>query len=363
MITCSPACALLVHFKSRDLTRLQKQGQFWHIFFLGEHGGLGGAIIAQDEIDTWTTHLMLPLDVDTDKIESHEAIYRVLGSLNGSFQIKVDEILARSVWRPIIAVTRTWHSPNYKIFLAGDAAHQNIPTGGYGMNMGIADAFDLAWKLSSVIHGYGGDDLLKSYEMERNPVAERNVERSGVHFQVHENLYYLFAGVDPHRVDDNTEEGHALREKIHDHYAAHDGENKDLGVELGYRYNSSIIVQGAGEEPEWDPSHYHPTTWPGSRPPHLFLSDGTALFGKFGKYWTLLIFAKDDCGQQSLMQAAESLKIPFEKVDLSKEQLAKRLYEKNLVLIRPDQHVAWRADKLNSAEEAHDVLRICTGMA
>src|ERR1700761_6274689 len=156
----SPTCVLLVHFKSRDLTRLHKQGQFWHIFLLAEHGGFGGAIIAQDEVDTWTTHLFLPLDAEPEKIESRDAVYRVLGGIHGEYRIEIDEILVRSVWRPNIAVARRWSSPNHRIHIVGDAAHQNIPTGGYGMNMGVGDAFDLGWKLAAVINGTGGSDLL-----------------------------------------------------------------------------------------------------------------------------------------------------------------------------------------------------------
>lgn len=362
MTSTSPVCALLVHFKSRDLQRLHKQGQFWHIFLLEESGGFGGAIIAQDEVDTWTTHLFMPLDAEPDKIESHEAVYRVLGGIYGNYPIQIDEILVRSIWRPSIAVTRTWNSPNQRVFLAGDAAHQNIPTGGYGMNMGIVDAFDLGWKLSSVIDGHGGKGLLKSYEVERKPVAVRCVERSGVHFGVHGRLKEVIGGEDPHRMDEDTEEARALRSKIHDYYQEHDGENKDFGIEMGYRYMSPIIVQDHdGIEPPWIPSQYTPTTWPGGRPPHIFLSDGRAIFDKFGKNWTVLVFAEPDCGLPLLIEAARSLSVPLEQVDLSKEELARKLYERNLVLIRPDQHVAWRADKVSSKKEAEDILNIVTG--
>ncbi|KIW76367.1 hypothetical protein Z517_11113 [Fonsecaea pedrosoi CBS 271.37] len=358
-----PTCVLLVHFKSRDLTRIHKQGQFWHIFLLAEHGGFGGAIIAQDEVDTWTTHLFLPLDAEPEKIESREAVYRVLGGIYGAYPIEIDEILVRSIWRPNIAVTRRWSSPNYRIHLAGDAAHQNIPTGGYGMNMGIADAFDLGWKLAAVINKSGGHDLLQSYEVERRPVALRNVERSGVHFQVHENLREILAGYDPRVVDEDTEAGRQLRSKIHEHYQAHDGENQDFGIELGYRYKSPVIIHDeSGEaEPEWVPSKYIPTTWPGGRPPHVFLSDGTPIFDKFGRDWTLLSFSSEPCGEDFLEEAAQALSVPLKRVSLDGEDLAKRLYEKRLVLIRPDQHVAWRGDKIGSADEATKVLQIVTG--
>lgn len=354
---------MLVHFKSRDLTRLHKQGRFWHIFLLGESGGFEGAVISQDEKDTWTTHLFLPLDAEPEKMDPHDAVYRVLGGVYGPYKITIDEILVRSVWRPNIAVTRNWSNPSLRIFLAGDSAHQNIPTGGYGMNMGIGDAFDLGWKLASVINGHGGPDLLRSYEMERKPVAFRNVEHSGVHFQVHNQLQEMLAGGDPRRLDSDTEEGRALRQKIHEHYQSHDGENKDFGIEMGYRYSSPVIIRqnDDGEEPPFSPRSYMPTTWPGSRPPHLHLSDGTAIFDTFGKDWSLLVFAGYEVGQNHLVKAAAQLSLALVLVDLSEEKYAKKIYERDLILIRPDQHVAWRAEMISSLEGAYHVLQVVTG--
>ncbi|CAG9953730.1 unnamed protein product [Clonostachys rosea f. rosea IK726] len=360
-----PSCALLVHFKSRDLVHLHKQGQFWHMFFLGESGGFEAAIISQDEKDTWTIHLFLPLDAEPEKIDSHDAIYRALGGVYGPYKITVDEILVRSIWRPTIAVTHHWSSPSLRIFLAGDSAHQNVPTGGYGMNMGIGDAFDLGWKLASVIKGHGGDGLLRSYDLERKPVALRNVERSGIHFQVHSQLQEMIGGVDPRRLDSETDEGRTLRQKLHEYYQMNDGENKDLGIEMGYRYSSPLIMvsESDDDEPPFIPRRYTPTTWPGGRPPHLFLSDGTAIFDKFGKNWTLLVFIVGDVGQHHLVNAATDSSLPLVLVELSNEEYARKLYERDLVLIRPDQHVAWRSNKIDSIEGAHELLRIVTGRA
>ncbi|KAH8885900.1 FAD-binding domain-containing protein [Thozetella sp. PMI_491] len=357
-----PSCALLVHFKSRDLTRLHKQGRFWHIFLLGKSGGFEAAIIAQDEVDTWTTHLFMPLDAEPEKIDSHEAVYRVLGGIYGNYEIEIDEILVRSVWRPNIAVTRTWVSQHRRVFVAGDAAHQNIPTGGYGMNMGIGDAFDLGWKLAAVINGQAGNALLASYELERKPVALRNVDRSGVHFEVHNRLKDIINGSDPFELDKDTEQGRELRYKIHEHYQQHDGENKDLGIEMGYRYISPVIVREDNDktEPEWSPHKFIPTTWPGSRAPHVFLSDGTAIFDLLGKDWSLLVFGGDDKGHNLLVKAAQQLSLPLTVVNLAREEHAGRLYEKSLVLVRPDHHVAWRAEKIESLQAADRVLRTNT---
>ena len=358
-----PTSVLLVHFKSKDLTRLHKQGQFWHIFFLVEPGIFGGAIIAQDEIDTWTVHQFLPLGTDTSTISPQDVVDTVLGGLNGKYPIKIDEVLVRSEWRPSIAVARTWASPEHRIFIAGDAAHQNIPTGGYGMNTGIGDAYDLGWKLAATIN-YAGPGLLRSYEAERRPVAVRNVEHSGLHMQVHQSVAHLLENGDPHRVDWPTKEGDEVRQRIHEHYQIHDGENKDFGIEMGYIYESDILQKPPKDQirPEWQVSNYTPSTWPGSRPPHVFLTDGSALFDHFGKDWSLVTFTDKLSDVQLLLMGAETLRIPLKHVDLKGEDHARRLWQMDMVLIRPDQHVAWRSDSVNSLEEAQDILELVVGL-
>lgn len=333
------------------------------MFLLGKSGGFEAAVISQDEKDTWTAHLFLPLDAEPEKIDSRDAVYRVLGGLYDPYEIKIDEILVRSTWRPNIAVARTWSNRDNRIFIAGDAAHQTIPTGGYGMNMGLGDAFDLGWKLASVINGQGGPGLLRSYEVERRPVALRNLDHSGVHFKVHEGLKDLLTGGDPRRVDDGTDAASALRQKIHEYYQTHEGEGKDFGIEMGYRYTSPVIMreEDGSIEPPWAPRYYTPTTWPGSRAPHLYLSDGTSIFDLFGKDWALVVFTSEDVGQGLLAEAAQRLSLPLITVNLSTEKLAKKLYERKLVLIRPDQHVAWRSDAVSSAAASEEVLQTVTG--
>ena len=196
-------------------------------------------------------------------------------------------------------------------------------------------------------------------------MASRNVARSGDHFQVHLGLKDMLSskGADPRRVDDDTPEARELRSQISQYYQKHDGENKDFGIELGYRYKSSIVLpdDGEGKEPEWKPSEYTPTSWPGGRPPHVCLRNGSAIFDSFGPDWTLLVFSEAECGQEILVRTANDLSIPMKTVNLSKEVLAKTLYERNLVLIRPDQHVAWRAASLSDDADARKILMAVTG--
>jgi hypothetical protein len=202
--------------------------------------------------------------------------------------------------------------------------------------------------------------------MERKPVAERNVARSGDHFQVHAGLKDLLArdGSDPRHVDEGTDKGEETRRRVEQHYQEHDGENKDFGIEMDYRYKSHVIIPDAKgmdtTEPLWTPSAYTPTTWPGSRPPHVFLSDGRAIFDEFGQDWTLVTFDSASRAHEQFQVAAARLSVPIKVLSLPQEPLARKLYEKNLVLIRPDQHVAWRADMLELAEEAEHIYRVVT---
>jgi hypothetical protein len=344
------------------MTRLQKQGQFWHIFFLVPPGAFGGAIIAQDEIDTWTVHMFLPLGTDTDSISSETAVVSVLGGMNGAYNVKIDEILVRSVWRPSIAVARKWAGPKRRVFIAGDAAHQNIPTGGYGMNMGIGDAYDLGWKLAAVIN-YAGPGLLASYEAERRPVALRNVEHSGKHMSVHQEVGQFLEGGDHQRTDTPTRLDEEVAQKIHNYYQANDGENKSFGIEMGYIYESKVIQKPGQEDsrPEWQATSYTPSTYPGIRPPSVLLSDGSALFDHFGKDWSLVTFGEDQSKVQPLLDAAKLLSIPLKHVDLKGEQHAQTLWERNIVLVRPDEHVAWRGNLVESLETAKDILELVAG--
>lgn len=354
---------LLVHFKSRDLTRLQKQGQFWHIFFT--HGGV---IISQDEVDTWTSHLPISLDEDIDKIDAKEAIYKVLGGHTGPFPIAVDEVLVKSSWRPNLVVADDYRSNGGRVFLAGDSAHQNIPTGGYGMNMGVGDAYDIGWKLAAVLNGYGGDYLLQSYSFERRPVALRNVERSGVHHSVHGTYCQWVAEKGAEVVLSDTEDSKELKSRIREYVASHDGENQDQGIEMGYTFaDSPVIIQDGSKENEWNPRRYVPSTRPGTRAPHVFLSDRkTSIFDLYGEDYTIVDFTSEGSISKTFQDVAKDLNVPLHRVHLPSERHVRSIWERDIVLVRPDGFVSWRSadpteDLSNSPQTIHSILKIAVG--
>jgi hypothetical protein len=120
-------------------------------------------------------------------------------------------------------------------------------------------------------------------------------------------------------------------------------ENEALGIEIGYRYDESpIVCHDAGEPPPYEIERFEPSSWPGVRAPSLFLEDGSALLDHLGRGFTLLRFADVDTAH--LERAAAARGVPLEVVDL-RDAHARQIYECDLVLVRPDQHVAWRGDE------------------
>ncbi len=315
-------------------------------------------------MDTWTTHLFIPLDTDIKSLDPKETVYEVLGGSAGRYPIEIDEVLVTSSWRPNICVSDRYRSAKGRVFLSGDAAHQNVPTGGYGMNTAVCDSFDIGWKVSAVVSGWGGEHLLRSYEPERRPVAVRNIDRSGVHMSVHGTWWDWCREAGP-TTTAQTEEGKKLRARIADLARERDGENKETGMELGYRYNGSPIVvpDTEAEEPMWEERRYIPSTWPGARAPHIFLADGkTSIFDLFGTHFTFVDFSSDGNLAQRFGAVAREMKIPLKPVHLPHEAHARSIWGRDGVLIRPDDHVTWRTPLNPTTQvDVEEVLLVAAG--
>jgi 2-polyprenyl-6-methoxyphenol hydroxylase-like FAD-dependent oxidoreductase len=227
-----------------------------------------------------------------------------------------------------------------RVALAGDAAHLFTPTGGFGMNTGMDDASNLAWKLAALVQGWGGPRLLQSYEMERRPVAERNT------IAARELNKHLIAMPAPPEMEEDTAAGAAARRQVSAHLLTMGEEFASIGVQLGARYDGSPIVSTDGAPPADDYVHYVPSAVPGGRAPHLWLGPGRAygdsLFDRLGKGFTLLRFGGRADGDP-IQAAAAARKIPLAVLDVPLAA-ARDLYGRNLALVRPDQYVAWRGD-------------------
>jgi 2-polyprenyl-6-methoxyphenol hydroxylase-like FAD-dependent oxidoreductase len=242
-----------------------------------------------------------------------------------------------------------------RVFLAGDAAHLVIPTGGLGMNTGVGDAADLAWKLAGAVHGWGGPRLLESYEVERRPIGIRNVAASRKASAGRRAWRSLWRP----EITADTEAGARARAELARVADREQRWSNDLpGIELGYRYtNSPLIAREAGAGPDPDSFGYTPTTWPGARLPHLWLDDGTAIQDRLGRCFTLLHHQNAGDAAAELAGAFARVGAPFATFALSS---AGPVYEdQGLILVRPDLHVVWRGDA--KLPDPDDLAALATG--
>ena len=230
-----------------------------------------------------------------------------------------------------------------RVFLAGDAVHLVIPTGGLGMNSGVGDAVDLSWKLAARLQGWGGPGLLASYEIERRQIGARNVDASR---HASRGRRAWRSAYRPN-MRDNTPEGAETRANLTRIAEVEQRKsNEMIGAELGYVYGGSpVIWPEPGDPPEPDFMKYVPTTWPGARLPHVWLDDGRALHDRIGDGYTLLRLAGTQADMSGLAPAFAAYGAPLTVLEIGDER-PRELYGYDLLLVRPDLHVVWRGNRL-----------------
>lgn len=322
------AGAHMVHFKTDDRDLLQRWGPVYHL----QTGA--GTIIAQNDHDIYTLQAWLIPGMGIEDM-APEAVLE--GWVGRHFDY---EILQANPWTANFVVAQRYRQG--RTLLAGDSAHQFIPTGGYGMNSGIADAAALSWVLAARLQGWGGDALLDAYDLERRPTAWWHLEAARRHMEVRLQIGAIYAeagdlaGEEPAHVAKREAIGREI-EKLGN------AENESWGVEYGYRYDASPVICHEDDAPVVDPLTYYPNTWPGARLPHVFLEDGASIYDRLGLYFTLI--ALDEVDSDEVRSAAKASGVPLTVLRLGRPDL-KPIYERDFILVRPDQHVAWRGDTL-----------------
>jgi 2-polyprenyl-6-methoxyphenol hydroxylase-like FAD-dependent oxidoreductase len=228
-----------------------------------------------------------------------------------------------------------------RVVLAGDAAHLFTPTGGFGMNTGMDDASNLAWKLAALVQGWGGAGMLQSYETERKPIAHRNTTAA------RELNKQLAAMPDTSAIAEDSALGEAQRRAVGAHVASLAEEYASIGVQLGARYDGSPIVAEDGAPPADDYVNYTPSGVPGGRAPHYWLDQGrgygSSLFDRLGLGFTLLRLGGKAADTSPIEAAARRRGVQLKLIDVPQPD-ARELYGRDLALIRPDQYVAWRGN-------------------
>ena len=286
-----------------------------------------------DEAGLWSfMATKLPGNVDPATLDPVDLIRRSTGLADLAV-----EIVGKDLWIANELVAD--HYAKGRVFLAGDACHLHPPFGGFGMNMGIGDGVDLAWKLAALLRGWGGETLLRAYEVERRQAHERTIAEAVINFATTGNQLVRPA------LEDVGVIGEATRREVGEIIQATKiREFRTLGIVLGMRYQNSPIVVPDGSEPP--PEHfmlYLPSAHPGCLAPHLWLADGSSLYDHFGEGFTLLVAEGDVSAVNALVVAAARHGMPLKVLSLPDPRLLAR-YEARFTLIRPDQHVGWRGN-------------------
>lgn len=341
-------------FRCVALVKKHLMGEAERYMFVGPEG-MWGNITVVDGDEIWRlTVLGSEEKMNLDNFDARAWILRALGTENDPERIPF-EIESVIPWRRTEMLAESYKKG--RVILVGDSAHTMSPTGGMGMNTGIQEVLDLGWKLQGVLDGWAHPDLLDSYEIERRPIAQRNISFSTQNFKAWKDT------PDPKAVCDATEDGQrvraALGQRLRDSTRV---EWESMGLQIGHRYENSPICVADGTPPTPDDfREYVPTTRPGSRAPHHWLKDGRSTLDLFGDGFTLMVFpAAPAESVEKLRLAFAQRHIPLEIVQVADESVA-ALYERPLVLVRPDGHVAWRGDR-ESGQAGH-VAAVVSGRA
>jgi 2-polyprenyl-6-methoxyphenol hydroxylase-like FAD-dependent oxidoreductase len=310
-------------------------------------------IMSVDGVSEFAFHVQMADDAATEALTAEDA-KRLFALAYG--QAMDIEILSMATWLAGHALVADSFQKG-RVFLGGDAVHLFTPTGGLGYNTAVEDAVNLGWKLSAVLKGQAQPTLLDSYEIERKPLAIRN---TGYAKQFADSIGLFDADK---ALEDISPAGEQARSIASDYLNGHARREFNIpGVTFGGRYiHSPLIVEDGTQAPADAANTYIPSACPGGRPPHAWLPDGSSLFDHFNFEWTLLVLGEDKgpLAQDALKfsEAALQCHLDFKVLRFDSQELLD-LYEANLVLIRPDQIVAWRG---TNAHQAMQVLKQASG--
>lgn len=298
-----------------------------------------GVFITLDGAERWL--LNIPYDAATESPADYppERCAALARRAIGDPEVGV-EVLSMHAWQMTrLVATRFRAGP---VFLAGDAAHQFPPTGGHGMNSGIQDAHNLAWKVAAVLDGWADDGLLDSYDAERRPIAETlTAESVGNAAAMRGQMR------PPPEVEHDTDEGRQIRELIGGMVAGQRGHFVSTGLILGASYPAGALVPEAdadGGEIASDVEHYVAVSRAGHRAPHVPQGDGSSL-DLYERTPILLAGHATSAWADATVAAAESTGVPvrFHAADVE-VAAAYGITGGGAVLVRPDGYIAWRAN-------------------
>jgi len=324
---------LSIYFRAPTLYDIMQTDAPWQFHCVNSDGRT--SIVGLDGQGNFLSWAKLPAGADPDAVDPRPVIYAAVGE-----ELPI-EIISSKPWTAGLSLVTEQYGEN-RVWLAGDSCHLFTPTGGFGMNTGVDDTANLAWKLAALHHGWGGPKLLDTYEEERRPIAVRNLAQS---YEIAEIKSAISV---PDGLEDNSPEGAAKRKAYGERFMSDLAEEYGcIGIQLGAQYvGSSIVVSDGSTAPDDNPYVFTPSATPGCRAPHAWMGDGrdlgTALFDQFGKGFTLLKLEDVDTGK--FEATAAQLGLPLKVLSGSAELID--LYQAPLTLIRPDHYVCWRGKEL-----------------
>ncbi|GAA3548368.1 FAD-dependent oxidoreductase [Amycolatopsis ultiminotia] len=311
-------------FRAPGLDRAHDHGRAVQYWIVNDRvNGLMGQL---DTEDTWWAIILgAPAAPSSDWVR--DALTTMIGAPHPV------EVLAHDPWTARMLIADEYRAG--RCFLLGDAAHLNPPWGGFGANTGIGDAVDLGWKLAAAVEGWAGPQLLDSYQAERRRMGLRTIA------EAERNMQVLPGELARPELDDDGPAGaHARREAAAAIRRTKTSELYTLGFVLGARYlGSPLLADDDGPAPGSTTSHYRPSAAPGVRLPHLWQAAGRSLYDALGPGFTLLELGEPAGPQWAAAAGARGL--PLTRFRLHRPDL-RELTGADLLLVRPDRHVAWR---------------------
>jgi 2-polyprenyl-6-methoxyphenol hydroxylase-like FAD-dependent oxidoreductase len=309
-----------------------------------------GNVYAIDGRETWLVHNYLrPDEHEFDSVDRDWALRKILG-VGDDFSY---EILRKEDWIGRRLVADKFREG--RVFICGDAAHLWVPMAGYGMNAGIADATNLAWLLAAHLSGWAPANILDAHEAERLPITEQ----VSVFAMNHALSLSRQRSEVPQNIDADDEAGAQARMALGKQ--AYDLNVQQYccgGLNFGYYYDKSpIIAYDDATPPAYGMADFTPSTVPGCRVPHIWLNDGRSLYDALGADYTLLRF-DPAIDVSELMSEAARARVPITLLDVTPSDGAD-VYDRSLVLARPDQHVAWRDNR--APESPRELVELISG--
>lgn len=319
------------------LLGLMKEKPAWATFSVNPRRS--GNMYAIDGRETWLIHNYLkPDETDFDAVDRDACIRLILG-VGPEFDY---EIISKEDWIGRRLVADRFR--DRRVFISGDAAHLWVPMAGYGMNAGIADVTDLTWLIAAVLQGWAAPDILDAYEAERQPITQQVS-----HFAMdHAIALSKQRAAVPDDIEAPGPQGDELRAQFgRELYDLNVNQYCCGGLNFGYFYDHSpIIAYDDEKQPGYTLYDFVPSTVPGCRTPHVWLRDGRSVYDALAPGYTLLRF-DPAVDVDALISDAATRGVPFALLDVeSDDKDLSTLYPQKLVLVRPDQHVAWRGNAL-----------------